>query len=162
MKKDYYYDEKNPKCRDMKLNEAGYPVFKDNPTRLVHRYYAWKYLRNKSGKLEEWEEVHHVDGDKLNFDPKNLVILSNESHKKITQRLIKETNLNKANLLVILTVFILFAVDKAPTYIWNTLNRIIAILLIIGILISQYQNIVDLVMRKTKLYKIIDLEINPK
>ncbi|MEK6926126.1 MAG: HNH endonuclease [Nanoarchaeota archaeon] len=158
MNKDYYYDEKNPKCKDMKLNESGYPVYKDNPTKLVHRYYVWKYLLNKSRELKEWEKVHHVDGDKLNFNPSNLVILSDETHKKISGRLNKETNLNKANSLVISIIFVLFAADKYYNRSWNTLNRIIALLLIIGILISQYQNIVDLIMRKTKLYKVIDVD----
>lgn len=152
MKKEFYYNEKNPKYSGMELNKSGYPVYKDSK-KLVHRHYAEKY--NLHRPLEKWEEVHHVDGDKLNLNPANLVVLSEEIHEKISKRLNKEVNLNKANALIIFLTLILFMGSNSHN--WNTINRIIAILLIIGILVSQYQNIADIIMRKTKLYKVIDL-----
>ena len=76
----------------MELNEKGYPIYKDSGT-FVHRDYAYKYLLNRERKLRPGEQVHHVDGDKLNLNPNNLVILSKGDHQKITSRLIKEHNL---------------------------------------------------------------------
>ena len=42
---------------------------------------------------------------------------------------------------------------------WGILDRIILILLFIGMLISVYPNVANLIVRKTKLYKIISDEI---
>ena len=153
-KKDFYYDEKNPKCNEIELNENGYPVYKNNKHRLVHRYNAWRYLLHKKRPLREWEEVHHVDGDKLNYNPNNLVILSGKEHWKISKRLHKETNLNKANWIIFILAFSLFVWNYKRQF--DYISKIIVTLLIVGIFIPFYSNITHWFMRKTKLYKVIE------
>lgn len=148
--KNFYYDEKNPRCDKMELNKNGYPVYKNNPRNYVHRHIAKKYL-NRNRPLETWEEVHHVDGDKLNYDPSNLTILYNKDHRKISKRLKKEVNINKANELIFFILLILFFLGNRHN--WILLNKIIFTLLIIGFLIPAYSNVASWFMRKTKLYK---------
>jgi hypothetical protein len=58
-KKNYYYDEKNPKCDSMELNENGYPVYKDSKI-LVHRHIAQKYLNENKPLV-----VYHHQRDEL-------------------------------------------------------------------------------------------------
>ena len=101
-------------------------------------------------------EVHHIDGDKLNYHPENLIILSRKDHWKISKRLHREMNLNKANALVFLVAFILFAFENDHQ--WAILDRIIVFLLFLGLFISIYPNIVSKFMKRTKLYKIINPE----
>lgn len=155
MKKNFYYSEKNPKCKEMELNKKGYPIYKDSK-KLVHRNIAWRYLLKKERRLKEWEEVHHIDGDKLNFHPDNLIILSKKDHWKISKRLHKEINLNKANTIIIASILFLFIHYNGKQ--WNWISRSIIFLLFIGILIPFYQNIASWIMKKTKLYKIISYE----
>ena len=143
----------------MELDKKGYPIYKDKK-RFVHRYIAWRYLLNKSRPLEKWEEVHHIDGNKLNYSPENLIIFSKEDHYKISKRLHKERNLNKANAVLFGLVFVLFMFYK-DNQSWGILDRIISILLFVGILVSVYPNVVNLIMKKTKLYKIISDDLDP-
>ncbi|MFH1377025.1 MAG: HNH endonuclease [Candidatus Woesearchaeota archaeon] len=145
--KNFYYHKKNPKYSEMELKE-GYPVWK-NSQEYVHKTQAEKHIR----KLEENEVVHHVDGDKLNFDKDNLIILSKNDHWKVSKRLNKEGNLNKANLLIFFLVLALLLIKYPNNEDWGIFS--IGILIIIGLLISAYQNFFDWIMRKTKLYKVI-------
>ena len=103
--------------------------------------------------MREGYQVHHVDGDKLNYHPNNLIILSWQDHKKISKRLNKENNLNKANLLIFLLAFILIIKENPNNQDWGVL--FLAVLICIGLLISVYQNFFAWIMRKTKLYKAI-------
>lgn len=52
--------------------------------------------RGLGRKLESHEDVHHIDGNKLNNDPNNLVVLSKREHTIIHDR-VGEKN-NKAKL----------------------------------------------------------------
>jgi len=47
---------------------------------LEHRLVMEKELGRKLGS---WEHVHHIDGDKLNNDPLNLLVLTNSEHRKL-------------------------------------------------------------------------------
>lgn len=45
-----------------------------------HRYVMEQHLGRK---LERWEEVHHVNGNKQNNDISNLIVLSKSDHSKL-------------------------------------------------------------------------------
>jgi HNH endonuclease len=57
----------------------GYLRFIDSDT-LVHRYLAEKRLGRK---LMAWEVVHHIDGNKCNNNPDNLLVCNWEDHDAI-------------------------------------------------------------------------------
>jgi hypothetical protein len=143
-KKAYYY---NPKNHEL---ENGYPIKKNKKERFLHRWMAEQKILKR--KLEKGEEVHHVDGDKLSFDPKNLAVMSKDSHNKIEKRLIKERNLNKINTLVFLLAFFIFVLTQGP---YDFYEWIIVSLLGIGVIISSQSNFFSWVVKKTKLYKIM-------
>lgn len=98
MKDNFYYNKKNPKFHEMQLNEQRYPVWKDSG-KPIHIYQVEKKLGRK---LQQYEVVHHVDGDKLNYDIDNLIVLSKEDHNKIEQDMWKYTNV------MILDFFVIF------------------------------------------------------
>jgi len=86
--------EENVKEDDDKkvyIDENGYYRFKDSNI-LVHRWVMEKYTGRK---LNSWEVVHHIDGNKLNNEPDNLRIVtgpkSRENHTNIHQKQKKET-----------------------------------------------------------------------
>lgn len=75
-----------------KMTEVGMTIFRKG------RY--MKYVsRNKSvpltrliyqkhvGKIPKGFEIHHIDGDKFNDDPSNLVALSHEEHVAIHKKM---------------------------------------------------------------------------
>jgi len=65
-------------------NYAGYVMVKDstNP-RKYHREHR-KIIEEALGRpLERWEHVHHIDGSKTNNNIDNLMIVTNEQHRKI-------------------------------------------------------------------------------
>ena len=125
---DFYYNS-----NIMRIGTNGYPVFKDSG-KFVHRWVAEKYTLGR--KLASNEEVHHVNGDKLNFDPSNLVILSSEDHKKIENEARKQRNLNIGYLLLIsmtfLSLIISIVFDKA-LYVWVGI-----LILIVGANLHEY------------------------
>lgn len=63
-------------------DKRGYLRFRDS-NKLVHRYVAEKKLGRA---LENWEVVHHVDGNKLNNRHANLEVCSREEHDAIHRR----------------------------------------------------------------------------
>lgn len=63
----------------MSVYENGYLVFNSDKT-YVHRVVAETVLKRS---LEDDEVVHHIDGDKLNNQPSNLVVLKSASHSKL-------------------------------------------------------------------------------
>ena len=73
------------------IDENGYYRFKDTNI-LVHR---WLMEKHTGRKLEPWEVVHHIDGNKLNNSPENLRIMtgpkSREHHTKIHKKQKEET-----------------------------------------------------------------------
>lgn len=96
----FYY---NPK--EMELNKWGYPIYKDSG-KVLHWYIAEKYLLKR--KLKEGEQIHHVDGDKLNFNPDNLIVMSKEDHKKIEYNIRHHKNLNLASDIIFNILLIMY------------------------------------------------------
>jgi len=88
----------------MELDQNGYPIWKDSK-KLVHITQTEKYILKR--ELKWGEEVHHIDGDKLNFDIKNLIVLSKEDHKKIERNLWEYKNIVIIHFLIILSSYIL-------------------------------------------------------
>lgn len=62
------------------INNIGYFIYKGE---YLHRYIAERALGRK---LKSDEHVHHVDYDKLNNHPSNLVICKNNYHKLLHAR----------------------------------------------------------------------------
>lgn len=56
----------------------GYPRFTKNNL-LVHRAIIEKFY----GKLPKGVSVHHIDGNKLNFAPNNLQVVTQREHSRI-------------------------------------------------------------------------------
>ena len=65
---------------DTEINKEGYLVFKDSK-KPVHRWVA----KQKYGDETDGKEVHHIDGNKLNNNKENLILLSKEDHFYLTQ-----------------------------------------------------------------------------
>lgn len=60
----------------------GYRVFDDEKEKFVHRWVAEK----KHSKEEvKGKVIHHIDGDKLNNEKSNLIILNKEDHHDLHQ-----------------------------------------------------------------------------
>ncbi len=65
----------------IRRNKSGYKVFKENGKyKSVHKRVAEKKV---GGKIFPGREVHHIDGNKNNNRPSNLMILKKSVHKKI-------------------------------------------------------------------------------
>lgn len=60
----------------------GYKRFMDSG-KLVHRYVAEKIV---GGWIFPGKVVHHIDGDRGNFRPSNLRIMSRRRHSKLHSR----------------------------------------------------------------------------
>ena len=63
----------------MFIDSKGYPRFRDSG-KLVHRAVAVNKL---GGKIYSGYEVHHIDGNKLNFRPSNLKVMSKSQHARL-------------------------------------------------------------------------------
>jgi len=50
----------------------------------LHKYLMEKHLKRK---LKKTEHVHHIDGNKLNNDLKNLIVIPNTEHLKIENQI---------------------------------------------------------------------------
>ena len=113
-----YEGENNPNYRhkgehsplyktEPRINSHGYRlihVFEDHPFAIdkhwirEHRYVAEKCLMTEEqsvlidGKryLDPKYDVHHIDNNRLNNDPSNLLILTRSEHKKLHWKLKKE------------------------------------------------------------------------
>ncbi len=67
------------------LDGRGYPRYSDTGE-LVHR----KVMEKKLGRrLRMNEVVHHLDEDKVNFRPNNLVVMTYKEHYKLHKPLFK-------------------------------------------------------------------------
>lgn len=63
------------------INKKGYRAFSDSG-KLVHRWVASK----KYGKKAiEGKEIHHIDGNKLNNEKSNLIVLNQDDHYNLSQ-----------------------------------------------------------------------------
>lgn len=65
-----------------------------NYMKAVHRLVFEEY---HNCKLEKTDEIHHIDGDKLNNHPSNLVCMSKKAHSKfhMTGRVLSEESRKK-------------------------------------------------------------------
>jgi hypothetical protein len=84
-----YYDKKI-KISSCLIN--GYQYFCDNSHPLSNKNgYVYYHRHVASIKVGNWltpsEYVHHKDGNKLNNDPDNLMILSNAEHSTLEQNI---------------------------------------------------------------------------
>lgn len=61
------------------IDDKGYPRISAGPLRgqRLHRIIAAAKLGRP---LEPEEDVHHIDGDKLNFAPENLRVMGHKEH----------------------------------------------------------------------------------
>ena len=77
------YDKEIKICKPVN----GYYIFCDSKHPLANSY--WVYLHRhvasmKEGRwLEPDEHVHHIDGNRLNNDPENLMILNQKDHMEL-------------------------------------------------------------------------------
>ena len=66
------------------IDQRGYKRFKKDG-KLVHREIAYQrvYRKNKSSYPKRFSEydVHHMDGNKLNNSPANLILKPRETHE---------------------------------------------------------------------------------
>ena len=61
------------------IDDRGYPRMSSGPLRgiRIHRILAEAKLGRT---LKKDEDVHHLDGDKLNFAPENIQVLGHREH----------------------------------------------------------------------------------
>jgi len=68
--------------KKISVDEKGRPRFKDS-RKLVSRWAAGKKRGRRIGK---GEVVHHIDGNPLNNDPRNLRPMSRSAHSRLHAR----------------------------------------------------------------------------
>ena len=69
------------------ISSQGYKTITINRKQvLLHRVILEKKLKRKLGK---GEQCHHIDGNKLNNDPKNLSVTTNSEHHTIYHPMLK-------------------------------------------------------------------------
>lgn len=74
------YGRRGKRFLEIRLSNSGYQQFKDKATGkwvYTHRRVAEKMV---GGKIYSGREVHHIDGDKINNRPSNLILLSKVDH----------------------------------------------------------------------------------
>jgi len=104
------------------ISKNGYRVFSDSG-KLVHRWVAIK----KYGKKEiEGKEIHHIDGDKLNNEKSNLILLNKEDHYNLSQY----ENRNKFLISIIIYLALFYLIIICTLMYSNFLNREIALTLV--------------------------------
>jgi len=112
----------------MERNSKGYPIYKDSKN-IVHLYYAKKKL-NRS--LSSNEEVHHIDGDKDNFNPTNLLVLSREDHLNLEREIRIWKNLDIGSTLITflsLIFFILYSIMQ-NTFLLTSISLLLVVALL--------------------------------
>lgn len=91
------------KSRTSKKDKLEYKVCIDKVTHSVHKLVALTYPEY-AGVHREGYEVHHIDGNHLNNNCKNLIWLSSEAHKKVHELISKGID-NKTALVTVCAVF---------------------------------------------------------
>ncbi len=74
--------ENNPNFKQgFSINQWGYKMININGHKVYeHRYVMEQYLGRK---LKHGEEIHHIDGNKLNNSIDNLQLLTTAEHRKL-------------------------------------------------------------------------------
>ena len=103
------------------INREGYRAFSDSG-KLVHRWVATKKYGHKE---VEGKEVHHIDGNKLNNEKSNLIILNKEDHYNLSQY----ENRNKFITTIIIYLAIFYLIIIWILMFSNFLNRDISLAL---------------------------------
>lgn len=87
--------ENHPNWAGGKYHQDGYIFIhlEDGSVMAEHRYVMEKVLGRK---LLPSEVVHHIDLDKQNNDPSNLMVVSRSEHAKIHEELLKMSRNNEA------------------------------------------------------------------
>jgi len=117
----------------IELNKNGYEQFKDSKI-LVHRYNAMKKYGLTREQLKKYD-VHHIDGNKLNNNQNNLVILKHNDHMIIETHLRVIKNRTIISLVIIalsLVMNVAFTLIRKNQYIYISI-----ILLIAGIYLNS-------------------------
>lgn len=83
------------KSRTSTRDKLEYKVCIDKVTHSVHKLVALTYPEY-AGVYKEGYEVHHIDGNHLNNNCRNLIWLSSEAHKKVHELILKGTDRNEA------------------------------------------------------------------
>ena len=103
LEKNWVKGEKNPSWKGGTLDH-GYKVIRINGKKIrEHRYVMEQHLGRKLTRLEQ---IHHINGDKLDNRIENIMVMSNSEHQKLHwKQTSKEeqkeiiTNLHKAKAL---------------------------------------------------------------
>ena len=95
------------KSRTSVKDKLEYKVCIDKVTHSVHKLVALTYPEY-AGVHKEGYEVHHIDGNHLNNNCKNLIWLPSEAHKKVHELISKGDN----NLMALATVCIVFGINN--------------------------------------------------
>ena len=133
----------------MELNEKGYPVWKNGNKTPLHRYQVEK---QRGSKLSPNEEVHHLDGDKLNYDIDNLIVLSKEDHYKIQ----KVKLWKNENMIILYSTTIFLSCINLIFYLKTKNINLIYItfgLLLLGLIISTFPNFTRKLLFKLRVLK---------
>ena len=91
------------KSRTSTRDKLEYKVCIDKVTHSVHKLVALAYPEY-AGVYKEGYEVHHIDGNHLNNNCRNLIWLSSEAHKKVHELILKGVD-NKEALATVCIVF---------------------------------------------------------
>lgn len=91
------------KSRTSKKDKLEYKVCIDKVTHSVHKLVALTYPEY-ARVYKEGYEVHHIDGNHLNNNCKNLIWLPSNAHKKVHELISKGID-NKTALVTVCAVF---------------------------------------------------------
>lgn len=113
------------------IDEKGYSRFNDSK-KLVHLWVAGKKYPNEDFK---GKEVHHLDGDKINNNEENLILLSKKDHYLLEQYQKKYSSKGKYIIEGWAYVMIIIAVAIQLPFFWipYVTQFITVILVLIGI-----------------------------
>ena len=126
--------------------KGKYLVFTDTG-KFVHRWVAWK----KYGNAIDGMKIHHIDGDTLNNDKSNLLLVSNEDHHQIHQHENKRKLLSSLIILfsiiyIVLAIVAGFIFPSIQTFAINVMR--IAVLVILVIAIELRYNVLATTLRR--------------
>lgn len=94
------------KSRTSKKDKLEYKVCIDKVTHSVHKLVALTYPEY-AGVYKEGYEVHHIDGNHLNNNCKNLIWLPSNAHKKVHEFISRglDNNVALASICIIFRIY---------------------------------------------------------